>query len=152
MSPGSEESPELRVLVVDNDIDAATSLSYLLHVTGCKTAVAFGGVDAIRIAELFQPALVFMDFDMPGDDGGAVMLKLRGLPGQVSCAFVVCLTGEWDPHRQQACIDIGFDRFESKPLEQLNMRSILDEAWARVATGATSAMSVARTPGAAAVG
>ena len=146
MTPGSEKSPELRVLVVDNDIDAATSLSYLLQLVGCKTAVAFGGVDAIEVSEIFQPALVFLDFDMPGDDGCAVLLKLRELSSQVSRAFFVCLTGESAPERRQGCIDIGFDRFESKPLDPLRMKTILDEARARViavpATGVSAEIGV----------
>ncbi len=152
MTPGSEESPELRVLVVDNDIDAATSLSYLLQLVGCKTAVAFDGVGALQVSQLFQPALVFLDFDMPGDDGCAVLLKLRELSGQVSRAFFVCLTGESDPERRQDCIDIGFDRFESKPLEPLNMKTILDEARARIPTVPASDISADIAPDAAAVG
>jgi CheY-like chemotaxis protein len=123
----------LRVLIVDDDIDAATSLGYLLQLVGCKTAFAFGGDDAVQVSQLFQPALVFLDFDMPGDDGCAVLLKLRELSGQVSRAFIVCLTGQSDPERRQACIDIGFDRFECKPLDLLKMKTILDEARVRVA-------------------
>lgn len=152
MTPGSEELPELRVLIVDDDIDAATSLSYLLQVIGCKTAVAFGGVDAIQISQLFQPVLVFLDFDMPGDDGCAVLVKLRELPEQVSRAFFVCLTGESDPERRQACLDIGFDRFESKPLEPLKLKSLLDEARARIATAAARETSPNLAPGVVAVG
>ncbi len=152
MTPGSEKSPELRVLVVDDDIDAAASLSYLLELVGCKTAVAFGGVGAIQVSELFQPALVFLDFDMPGDDGCAVLLKLRELSGRVSRAFFVCLTGESAPERRQACIDIGFDRFESKPLDPLEMKTILDEVRARIATASANDISAGLTPDAAAVG
>jgi PleD family two-component response regulator len=48
----------LRVLVVDSDVDSATTLSYLLQVVGCRTAVAFGASMAARVAELFQPSLV----------------------------------------------------------------------------------------------
>lgn len=152
VTPGSEESPELRVLIVDDDIDAATSLSYLLQLVGCKTAVAFDGVDAVQVSQLFQPALVFLDFDMPGDDGCAVLAKLRALPGQVSRAFFVCLTGQSDPGRRQACIDIGFDRFESKPLEPLNMKTILDEARARIAAVAAGDTAGGSSPEAAVAG
>src|SRR4051812_4136963 len=60
------EVPELRALVVDDNVDAATSLSYLLQLLGCKTAVAFGGGMGLRVAQLFQPAIVFLDLDMPG--------------------------------------------------------------------------------------
>jgi CheY-like chemotaxis protein len=89
---------------------------------------------------------------MPGDDGCAVLVKLRELPGQVSRAFFVCLTGQSDPERRQACIDSGFDRFESKPLEPLNMKTILDEARARIAAVATSDSTAGSTPDAAVAG
>jgi hypothetical protein len=47
------ESPELRALVIDDSVDSATSLSYLLQLLGCKTAVTFGGAMGLRVAQLF---------------------------------------------------------------------------------------------------
>src|SRR3954470_17535278 len=54
-APMSPDKPdELRVLVVDDDIDAANSLSYLLQISGHPTAVAYGGSMGLRIAQLFK--------------------------------------------------------------------------------------------------
>ena len=63
-------SPELRALVIDDNIDAANALSYLLQLHGCRTAVAFGGSTGLRIAQLFKPVVVFLDLEMSGEDGG----------------------------------------------------------------------------------
>ena len=55
------------MLVIDDDVDAANSLSYLLQIAGYPTAVAYGGEMGLRIAKLFKPALVFLDLQMPGE-------------------------------------------------------------------------------------
>lgn len=67
---------ELRVLVIDGNMDAANALSYLLQVAGCRTAVAFGGSMGLRVAQLFKPSLVFLYLQMPGGDGCEVLGKV----------------------------------------------------------------------------
>ena len=51
--PTGQTAAELRVLIVDDDVDAATSFSYVLQILGCKTAVAFGSTMGLRVAQLF---------------------------------------------------------------------------------------------------
>lgn len=131
MSPNADGS-ELRVLVVDDNVDAATSLSYLLQLLGCKTAVAFGGVMGLRVAELFQPSLVFLDLDMPGQDGCAVLAEAKKLGGPVANALFVCLTGRSQEGDERRCISAGFDRFIPKPIEPLAMQAVLTEARRRM--------------------
>src|SRR6476619_4006472 len=94
---------ELRVLVVDDDIAAANSLSYLLQIAGCPTAVAYGGEMGVRIAQLFKPALVFLDLDMPGP-GGWEMLSVAKREGRLPRSLFVCLTDSSDPASQDKCL------------------------------------------------
>lgn len=129
----NESSPiELRVLIVDDDIDSATSFSYVLQMLGCKTAVGFGGAMGVRVAQLFHPALVILDLAMPGPDGCETMLAMRALGGQVAEAVFVCLTGRSDPDNEQRCLDAGFDHFVLKPMETTMLADLLTQARARV--------------------
>jgi CheY-like chemotaxis protein len=85
-------APEVRVLVVDDNVDAATSLGYLLQLMGAKTAVAFGGDMALRLARLFQPMLILVDLRMPGLDGCQVMREARALPGVDPDTLFACFS------------------------------------------------------------
>ena len=119
---------ECRVLVIDDNIDAATTLSYLLQMLGCKTAVAFGGATAGRVAELLRPQIVFIDMDMPGDDGIQVLQALKRQEIDGPSAYYVCLTGRSEPEDQARALGAGFDRFVSKPMEPATLTSILQSA------------------------
>lgn len=127
---------ELRVLIVDDDIDTATSFSYVLQILGCKTAVAFGGSMGLRVAQLFQPGLVFLDLGMPGGDGCETLLAARSIEGPVASAMYVCLTGRDDPAEERRCLEAGFDRFVSKPMDASLLPDLLAEARTRAAGGA----------------
>lgn len=118
---------ELRVLVVDDDIAAANSLSYLLQIAGCPTAVAYGGEMGVRIAQLFKPALVFLDLDMPGT-GGWEMISVAKREGRLPRALFVCLTDSSDPASQDKCLDAGFDFFVPKPLRADALGEVLRAA------------------------
>lgn len=146
----SEEADtfELRVLIVDDDIDTATSFSYVLQILGCKTAVAFGGSMGLRVAQLFQPNLVFLDLGMPGADGCETLTAARAMEGPVSGAMFVCLTGRSDPAEERRCLEAGFDRFFVKPMDASLMPELLAEARAR-AGGIAPAPAAEQRPDAA---
>lgn len=134
MSVESDSPVEVRALVVDDSVDAATSLAYLLQILDCRTAVAFGGPMALRVAQLFRPAIVFLDLDMPGQDGFEVLAALRKDEGPVATALVVCLSGRSEDERR--CLDAGFDRFVSKPIQPSVLHDLLVEARRRIAVAA----------------
>ena len=121
-------SAECRVLVIDDNIDAATSLSYLLQMLGCKTAVAFGGATALRVAELFRPQIVFLDLDMPGDNGIEVLQRLKLQEIDAAGAYYVCLTGRSEPEDEAKALGAGFDRFVRKPMGPDTLAAILQSA------------------------
>jgi CheY-like chemotaxis protein len=128
-------APEVRVLVVDDNVDAATSLGYLLQLMGAKTAVAFGGDMALRLARLFQPMLVLVDLRMPGLDGCQVMREARDLPGVEPGTLFVCFSATRDEADRQRCLDAGFDYFVSKPVDPAELARILGAAQERVRGG-----------------
>ena len=135
---------ELRVLIVDDDVDAATSFSYLLQILGCKAAVAFGATMGVRVAQLFQPNLCFVDLGMPGSDGVDTLRAIRAVDGPAAGAVFVCLTGRANADDERRCIDAGFDLFVTKPMDSKTLPEILALARERAMTAA--AVVPARLP------
>ena len=125
MSP--DKPDELRVLVIDDDVDAANSLSYLLQISGHPTAVAYGGSMGLRIAQLFKPALVFLDLQMPGEDGCEVLAEAKR-DGTLPRALYVCLTGSAEPDARSKCLAAGFSFFVPKPMTAEALGEILRAA------------------------
>ena len=74
---GAGQRKAVRVLVVDDNVDAAESLAGLLDLLGHETAVAHDGVEALKTWESFAPVLVFLDLGMPVMDGFAVARRIR---------------------------------------------------------------------------
>ena len=69
-----------RLLVVDDNRDAAESMSMLLQMWGHEVAFAYDGPSALETAEQWQPEAVFLDIGLPGMDGYEVAARLRALP------------------------------------------------------------------------
>jgi len=121
---GSPSLSRLRVLVVDDNADAADSIALLLGQFECDVRVAYRGERALEEAGRFEPDLVLLDIGMPGMSGLEVCRKLRSRPGG-NCPFVVALTGwgqEDDRRRSQSA---GFDRHLVKPV---NPQALIDMA------------------------
>jgi len=136
--------PELRVLVIDDNLDAAITFSYLLQVIGCRTSTAFGGEMGARVAQLFQPLLVFIDLNMPGPDGCEVVSQLRQMGGSLSEAVCVCLTATGHVDDEARCLAAGFDRFLRKPLEPSDLAQLIDLA--RLRQGGADSAAAASMP------
>ena len=105
-----------RVLVVDDNIDAAQTLAEYLRLEGHRVESALDGESALRIAEILHPEVAFIDLDMPGMDGTEVARRLRKTPWGRG-ARLVALTGMGqlgDIARTRAA---GFDEHLTKPAE-----------------------------------
>jgi CheY-like chemotaxis protein len=81
-----------RILVVDDNVDAAESLALLLRLGGHEVRVACDGPGALAAAQAEPPEMVVLDLGMPGMDGFEVARRLRALPGSKD-ALLVALTG-----------------------------------------------------------
>ena len=73
------------VLIVDDNVDAATSLSYVLALAGYQTALAHDGKRALELAEKLHPAVVLLDIGLPSMSGHEVARRLRAAPGVRTC-------------------------------------------------------------------
>ena len=124
-----------RVLVVDDNADAAQTLAELLDVLGFENRVAFDGTAGLREAEDFKPDLVLLDIGMPGLSGYEVARMLRATPWGQSMRLVA-LTGWGQVEDRQKSREAGFDRHLVKPLDFAVLMQVLGELGAAVAPAA----------------
>ena len=105
-----------RVLVVDDNIDAATTLQLLLESLGHETCVAHDGAQALRMAAQFQPDIVLLDIGMPGLNGYEVARRMRALERRRPLR-IVAITG-WDQEADRTrSREAGFDLHLVKPVD-----------------------------------
>ncbi len=112
----------LRLLIVDDNKDAAETIAMLQQLHGHRTRVAHTGPDALAVAAEFQPEVVLLDIGLPGMDGFEVARRLREMPGMES-AFLIALTGYGNDRYRQRAKEAGFDKHLSKPAD-LNQLAI----------------------------
>ena len=115
-----------RVLVVDDNVNAAVSLGMLLKLAGQEVRVAYDGPTAIRHATEFRPELVLLDIGMPGMDGYEVCRRLRQEIA-LDKATVVALTGWGQDDDRRRSHEAGFDHHIVKPVEPSALQRLLDE-------------------------
>jgi two-component system CheB/CheR fusion protein len=112
----------LRVLVVDDNTDAARALGRLLELLGHQVAVAHDGPGALEAASTLHPELVLLDLGLPGMDGYAVAARLRAAGHRP--AALVALTGYGQAEHHQRSTDAGFDHHLVKPVDFARLRQI----------------------------
>lgn len=105
-----------RVLVVDDNADAAESLAVLLSMYGHDTRVAHDGEAALHAALDFHPDVVFLDIGMPNLDGHETARRLRTQPGGPSLV-IVALTGWGQTEDRRRSKEAGFDHHLVKPAD-----------------------------------
>lgn len=128
MTP-SKASPR-RVLIVDDNEDAANSLAMILKLSGHETASVYTAMDALERAVSFRPDVVLLDIGLPGMNGYEVAQKMRELPGLADIRLVA-VTGYGRSDDRLRARDAGFDDHLTKPVEF----AVLDRALTGVRAG-----------------
>lgn len=123
-TPG-ESAPKRRLLVVDDNRDAAESMSMLLEMWGHEVAFAYDGPSAIQTAEQWRPEAVFLDIGLPGMDGYEVAERLRELP-QARDAVLIAITGYGQEDDRVRSRRAGIDHHLVKPVAPDALRSLID--------------------------
>jgi CheY-like chemotaxis protein len=121
------DAPCHRVLVVDDNVDAADSLALLLKLAGQEVYVAYDGPSALVVAETFQPSLVLLDIGMPGMDGYEVARLLRTMVGSQPM-WLVALTGWGQEEDRRRSLAAGFDQHLVKPVETDALHELLTDS------------------------
>jgi PAS domain S-box-containing protein len=114
-----------RVLVVDDNVDAATMLDMLLRSLGHETRVAHEGAAALRIAEEFHPDIVLLDIGMPGIDGYEVARRLRASRNRPM--RIVAVTGWGQEADRERSREAGFDLHLVKPVDANELARALSD-------------------------
>ena len=105
-----------RILVVDDNVDAAMTLSMILEACGYTTQVAHGGIEALAAAQAFRPQVAFLDIGMPGMDGYETARAMRRLEG-LEDVMLVALTGWGAESDRRKSNEAGFDQHLTKPVQ-----------------------------------
>jgi signal transduction histidine kinase len=114
-----------RILVVDDNKDAAKSLAMVLRLDGHEVRVAHSGLAALAIAEAEQPEVIVLDIGMPGLDGYEVAQRLRQRPGAEG-VLLVALTGFGQEDDRRRSQEAGFDCHLVKPVAPDDLKRLLD--------------------------
>ena len=114
----------LRVLVVDDNVDAANSLATLLRFDGHHVRAAHGGLAALSTASDFEPSVVLLDIGLPGLDGYQIARRLRERP-ETENAFIVAVTGYGLEADRQHAREAGFDHHIVKPVDPAELQGLL---------------------------
>jgi PAS domain S-box-containing protein len=118
--------PARRVLVVDDNVDAADSLAILLRLLGQEVGVAYDGASALAKAKAEPPAIAFLDLGMPKMDGYELARAFRADPA-LRRVVLVALTGWGQPEDRQRTREVGFDHHLVKPVEAEALQRLLAE-------------------------
>jgi CheY-like chemotaxis protein len=113
-----------RILVVDDNRDAADILSSLIRLYGYQTKAVYSGAQAIQEAGTFAPDMVLLDLGMPGLDGYETVRRLREQQHSKRL-IVVALTGWTSEEHKRKAYEAGFDLHVGKPLEPTQIAEIL---------------------------
>ena len=105
-----------RVLVVDDNVDTAESLSLLLRLRGYEVEIAYDGPAALKRAASFHPEAVLLDIGLPGLDGYQVASRLRRRR-RTAKVLLVALTGYGQEEDQRRSQEAGFDHHLTKPVD-----------------------------------
>ena len=116
--------PCRRILVVDDNVDAAMMLAMMLGLSGHVTRTAFTGEEALDAAVEFQPEIAFVDIGLPGIDGHEVARRFRATP-PLNDVFLVALTGWGDEDDRRRSREAGFDAHLTKPAEAAVIDALL---------------------------
>jgi CheY-like chemotaxis protein len=114
-----------RILVVDDNVDAATSLGELLGLLGHEVIVRFDGKSALLDAPGFGPDVLVLDIGLPDMDGYELARRLRSEPA-IAQARYLALTGYGQAHDRTLARAAGFDHHFVKPVDIVALQAVLD--------------------------
>ena len=115
-----------RILVVDDNRDAAESLGMLLRMLGNEVHTAHDGLEAVGAAAAFQPDVVLLDIGLPKLNGYDAARRIRELAGGPEMVLIA-LTGWGQEEDRRRSTDAGFDHHMTKPIEFAALQALLAE-------------------------
>ncbi|MFC0250987.1 hybrid sensor histidine kinase/response regulator [Massilia consociata] len=136
--PPSRNAPtpsndELDILIVDDNVDAADTLSMFLNTIGYRSRVAYEGRGALALAAQAAPDVLLLDIGLPDMDGYTLARQMRALP-HTGSATLIALTGYGQPTDRAYAIEAGFNHHLTKPVDTTALLRLLENAAKKLAT------------------
>jgi CheY-like chemotaxis protein len=129
--PAGERLPDgaapLRILLVDDNVDAVHTLQLFLHSAGHEVEVAYSAADALALSKSFLPEVCLLDIGLPDYDGNELARRLRVLP-QTAGATLIAMTGYGRQQDRDASMAAGYDHYLVKPVNTTQLSDILAAA------------------------
>jgi signal transduction histidine kinase/ActR/RegA family two-component response regulator len=139
--PAVRATRRLRVLIAEDNLDAAEMLDVAVSQLGHATRVAHDGATAIALAEQFTPDVILLDIGLPVMNGYAVAEALRSRP-QFDRVHIAAVTGWGQDEDRRKAREAGFDSHFTKPLAPRAVADLLAEVAQGLASGGARAKSV----------
>lgn len=118
------DAPSKRVLVIEDNVDAAEALGMFLEVIGHAVRIAHSGRDGVALAREWRPEIVLSDIGLPGEmDGYQVARALRAVTG--TPAYLVALSGYGQQQDKERAMAAGFDAHMTKPVDAAALERLL---------------------------
>ena len=123
----AHDEPKRRILIADDNVDAAQSLAMLLELNGHEIRTAHDGLEALHVAESFRPEIAFLDIGMPGLTGYELAQRIRAQAWGARVALVA-ITGWGHDEDKRRAAAAGFDHHLTKPVSVQQVREIVSGA------------------------
>lgn len=121
---GGDGGGRRKVLVADDNSDAAESLGMLLELMGNEVRTAADGLEAVEVAEVFRPDVMVLDIGMPRLDGNAAARRIRATEwGRRT--VLIALTGWGQAEDRRRTAEAGFDMHLTKPVDPGTLDALL---------------------------
>jgi PAS domain S-box-containing protein len=120
----SRGGPKCRILVVDDNRDAADSMAKMLRMMGHEANTAYDGLEAVQAAAAFRPDVVLLDIGMPRMNGYEAARYIKEQPWGPSMA-VIALTGWGQEEDKRRALEAGFDHHLTKPVDAAALEKLL---------------------------
>ncbi len=121
---GKGDNHHYRVLVVDDNLDAAESLAILMRLSGHDVQIAHDGYSAVEMAREFRAEVVLLDIGLPGLDGYEVAHRLRNDP-TTSSSLLVAVSGYGKEEDRQRSMCSGFEYHLTKPVDYSSLEKVI---------------------------
>jgi signal transduction histidine kinase/CheY-like chemotaxis protein len=116
----------LRIMVVDDNADAANALEMFLNIGGHQVSVEYAAAQAIKKARSTRPQVCLLDIGLPDTDGFELARRLRAMP-ETASSLLIAITGYSQEQDKKKAIEAGFDYHLVKPIDTSQLLSLLQE-------------------------
>jgi two-component system CheB/CheR fusion protein len=131
-APAVPQSTGLRIMIVDDNRDAADSLAMLLKLKGNTTRTIYNGPDALQVADIFRPEIVLLDIGLPKLNGYEVAKRIRQQPWAQD-TILVAITGWGLAEDRRRSQEAGFNFHVVKPVDLVALEDLMNGAQTVVA-------------------